>query len=248
MRRHDDAVDAILRASGSELMSVERDRFTSRSRAAARFIAQRGLLKPLVWSLCEVRVEGREHLEKVQGPFVLVANHSSHLDAPLLIGALPRRLSRYLATGAAADYFFDVVWRRVLTVLFFNAFPIERSGSSSRAGITRKLLDRGIPVLVFPEGTRSRTGEMGAFKQGAAALAIAEDVPCLPVAIIGAYDAMPKGRNWPLPGRPVVRVVFGPPLTAMPGDTPQKLTGRMSSLIRSLKNGHGTADGITRPR
>ena len=145
---------------------------------------------------------GREHLEGLSGPFVVVSNHASHLDAPLIIGALPRKLSRYVAAGAAADYFFDVWWRKGLTSLFFNAFPVDRTGLRGRHGLATSLLDDGVPLLLFPEGTRSRTGEMGSFKPGAAALCISRDVPCLPVAIVGAAQAMPYGKNWPDRGRP----------------------------------------------
>ena len=101
----------------------------------------------------------------------------SHLDAPLIIGALPRRLARYVAAGAAADYFFDVWWRKGLTALFFNAFPVDRTGLRGKRGMATSLLDDGVPLLLFPEGTRSRTGEMGNFKPGAAALCISRDVP-----------------------------------------------------------------------
>ena len=130
----------------------------------------------------------------------MVSNHSSHLDAPLLIGALPRQLARYVAAGAAADYFFDVWWRKGLTALFFNAFPVDRTGLRGKRGMATSLLDDGVPLLLFPEGTRSRTGEMGNFKPGAAALCISRDVPCLPVALVGASDAMPRGASWPRQG------------------------------------------------
>src|SRR3954447_330753 len=96
--------------------------------AGARFVAQRGVLKPFIWHKTDVTVLGTERLDDLRGPYVAVSNHSSHLDAPLIIGALPRRLSRYVAAGAAADYFFDVWWRKGLTALFFNAFPVDRSG------------------------------------------------------------------------------------------------------------------------
>ena len=124
------------------------------------------LLKPLIWRLATVTVLGREHLEGCHGPFVVVSNHTSHLDAPLIIGALPRKLARYVAAGAAADYFFDVWWRKGLTALFFNAFPVDRTGLRGRRGLATSLLDDGVPLLLFPEGTRSRTGEMGNFKPG----------------------------------------------------------------------------------
>lgn len=102
-----------------------------------------GLLKPVVWSVTSVTVLGRECLEKVEDAYVVVANHTSHLDTPLIMGALPRRLARYLAVGAAADYFFDVWRRRGLTALFFNAFPVDRTGASARRVSARALLNRG---------------------------------------------------------------------------------------------------------
>src|SRR6187431_3213196 len=132
------------------------DRFTSKGVAAVRFVAQRGLLKPLVWILVKVSTHGTENLKQLNAPFIVVANHSSHLDAPLIIGWLPRRLSRYLAAGAAADYFFDVQWRKWLTTLFFNAFAIERNGEGKRGGSSRALLERDVPLLIFPEGGRSK--------------------------------------------------------------------------------------------
>src|SRR6187549_2507565 len=145
-------------------MSAKAKRFTSKGRAAARFVAQRGLLVPVAWSTVKVEVHGVKNLKKVGKSFIVIANHSSHLDAPLILGSLPMRMSRYLAAGAAADYFFDVWWRRGLTGLFFNAFPVDRTGLRGRHGLATSLLDDGIPLLLFPEGTRSRTGEMATFK------------------------------------------------------------------------------------
>jgi 1-acyl-sn-glycerol-3-phosphate acyltransferase len=211
-----------------------RTRYTSPLHAAARFVAQRGLLKPLVWRLATVTVLGRERLRGLNAPFVVVSNHTSHLDAPLILGALPRWLSRYIAAGAAADYFFDVWWRKGLTALFFNAFPVDRTGLRGRKGLATSLLDDGIPLLLFPEGTRSRTGEMGAFKPGAAALCISRDVPCLPIAIVGAAEAMPYGNNWPERGRPPIYVVFGEPMRAEDGEIASEFSERIAKEVRSL--------------
>ncbi len=211
-----------------------RSRYTSPLHAGARFLAQRGVLKPAIWRMATVTVLGRERLAGVKGPFVVVSNHSSHLDAPLIIGALPRRLSRYLAAGAAADYFFEVRWRRRLTSLFFNAFPVDRTGLRGRKGLATSLLDDGVPLLLFPEGTRSRTGELGAFKPGAAALCISRDVPCLPVAIVGASAAMPYGRNWPVRGRQPVWLMFGEPLHAEDGETVPEFSDRIAKEVRGL--------------
>ncbi len=193
------------------------DRFTSKPVAAARYVAQRILLQAVVRSVTRVRILGRERLDTVHGAFIVVANHSSHLDAPLIFTALPRRLARYLAAGAAADYFFDVAWRKGLTALFFNAFPIHRT--SRRGSDAGELLRRGVPLLVFPEGTRSRTGAIGEFKPGAAALAAKASVPCVPVALIGTGLAHPRGSKWPKAGRPPIGIVFGEPVFASAGES-----------------------------
>lgn len=232
---------------GAATAKVRRDRFTSRSLAAARFIAQRLILKPVVWSVTTVSVVDAARVKAVSGAFVVVANHSSHLDAPLIIGGLPRRLARYLAAGAAADYFFDVFWRRGLTALFFNAFPVDRSGQNPRRVSARELLKRGVPLLVFPEGTRSRDGSLGTFKPGAAAIAASAAVPCLPVALVGAGIAHPRGSSWPIPGRPPVAVVFGDPMYAEEGEAPVAFMARVKAEIERLLAEHtpatlGTSD------
>lgn len=219
-------------------MSRKYDQFTSPGLASIRYVAQRGLLKPLVWSITRVKVIGTDQLRGLEPPFIAVANHASHLDAPLVIGALPQPLSRYLASGAAADYFFDVRWRKWLTALFFNAFPIERGGARTRAGLSRKLLERGVALLIFPEGGRSRTGETGPFKPGAAALSMSVDVPCVPIAIVGTNTAMPRGQNWPSKGRPRVAVVFGAPMRHEPGESTEHYSARLAEEVRRL---HATA-------
>ena len=214
-----------------------RNRFTSRGQAAARFVAQRGILKGVVWGMMRVTVIDKQKLKGVKRPFVAVANHSSHLDAPLIMGALPRPLARYLAAGAAGDYFFDVWWRRGLTALFFNAFPVDRSGSNPRNINAKMLLQHDVPVLVFPEGTRSKDGKMGHFKPGGAALATATGVPILPIAIIGAHEAHPRGSKWPKTGLPLA-VVFGAPMRATEKENPAEFMARVRAVIAGLLEQH----------
>lgn len=218
---------------------VKVNRFTSPGMAGMRFVAQRGLLKPLVWRLTKVSVVGKDLAKKADAPFIAVANHSSHLDAPLILGALPQSKARYLAAGAAADYFFDVKWRRWLTALFFNAFPVDRGTSRTRPGMSKKLLDHKVPLLIFPEGGRSKDGVLGKFKPGAAALSIATDTPCLPIALVGASVAMPRGRNWPIPGRTPVTVVFGAPMRANDGESAEEFSTRLADEVRRLHESVG---------
>src|SRR5689334_7779400 len=110
----------------------------SRLAGLLRIVVQRAVLKPLVRSPVRVEVVGRP---AVNGPVVVVANHSSHLDAPLMVTFLPLALTRRLAVGAAADYFFDSKLRAILTGLVFNAFPIDRGKNRPIRGTSGRLLD-----------------------------------------------------------------------------------------------------------
>lgn len=210
------------------------DRFTSPLFVGMRFVAQRMMLKPLVWSLTRVEIHGRKKLRDLPPAFIVVANHSSHLDAPLTMGSIPWSKARYLAAGAAADYFFDVSWRKWLTALFFNAFPVDRGGRRKSAGISKSLLERDVPLLIFPEGGRSKDGVLASFKPGAAALAISSDVPCLPVAIVGANKAMPRGQSWPSNGRFRVGIVFGAPMHHHEGETSEEFSLRLAREVVRL--------------
>jgi 1-acyl-sn-glycerol-3-phosphate acyltransferase len=210
------------------------DRFTSPLFVGMRFVAQRMMLKPLVWSLTRVEIHGRRKLRDLPPAFIVVANHSSHLDAPLVMGSIPWGKARFLAAGAAADYFFDVKWRKWLTALFFNAFPVDRAGTRKRPGLSKVLLERGVPLLIFPEGGRSAKGELGAFKAGAAALAISSDVPCLPVAIVGTNIAMPRGQSWPSNGRLRVGIVFGAPMRHHSHESAEDFSGRLAKEVAKL--------------
>jgi 1-acyl-sn-glycerol-3-phosphate acyltransferase len=206
----------------------------TRAGSAVRSVLQRGVLKPVTWSQTRPVVEGLEYLENLRGPAVFVANHSSHLDAPLIVGSLPRRFSDKLAVGAAADYFFDARWRAITSAMFFNTFPVDRHGQRRQGSMAGDLLDDGWSLLLFPEGTRSEDGWMNAFKAGTAQLCLAKGVPVVPVAFRGAYAAMPRGRNWPVPGRPKVSVRYGRPLLPAAGEGVRELRERMMRTVSRL--------------
>jgi 1-acyl-sn-glycerol-3-phosphate acyltransferase len=200
----------------------------------ARFIAQRLLMRPYFSSVLHVQLHGKENLKKLKSPFITIANHSSHLDACMVFTYLPWRLSKTLAAGAAADYFFTKWYKKLGTRLFFNSYPVERAKDKRKKGLSGELLEHGIPILIFPEGTRSRTGAMGAFNPGAPALSISRDVPILPIAMVGNYAAMPYGSSRPVPGRPDVHVVFGLPMKASAGEDAEQFAERLRRYIIEL--------------
>lgn len=213
-------------------------RFRSRSLMLLRFVLQRGLLKAVVWRTTRVTVRGKDRLASLNAPFIVVANHSSHLDAPLVFGALPRRLARYLAAGAAADYFFDVRWRHWLTMIFFNAYPVDRTGGGQRPRLSKALLAARVPLLLFPEGGRAKNGEIiREFMPGAAALSIGNNVPIVPCGIVDSQKAMPRDRSWPVKPRVPVAVVFGDPVSALPDETVEDFSRRLREIVSHLSSG-----------
>jgi 1-acyl-sn-glycerol-3-phosphate acyltransferase len=195
---------------------------------------QRFGLGPLLRSEIQPIVHGQDLLERM-GPrsVVFVANHTSHLDTPLILCSLPDDWRRRTAVAAAADYFFDTWWRATGSALVFNTFPIERRGGtlSSTPG---DLLGSGWNVVVFPEGTRSPDGWTRQFRLGAAFLAAQYNVPVVPIGIRGSFAAMPRGRGWPIPGRPPVTVRFGEPLHLREGESTRDLGARIEAAVAEL--------------
>lgn len=203
----------------------------------ARFGAQRLLLRPVVRTVTRVVVEGKDNLDGLTAPFVMVANHASHLDAALVVTQLPWRLTRDLAAGAAVDYFYRQWWKKIPASLFFNTYPVGRTREdlAKGKGIAVRLLSEDIPLLIFPEGTRRQLApDAKRFKLGAAALCVGQDVPCVPVAIVGTAAAMPVGRFWPVPGRPVVKMLVGRPMRPAPGEKIRDFNDRVAARIATM--------------
>jgi 1-acyl-sn-glycerol-3-phosphate acyltransferase len=221
-------------------------RYRSPFGRAERFLVRWIYLKPTLNRALTVYVEGRENLKKVKRgqPFIAIANHSSHFDAPLIVGNLPWSMARRLASPAAADYWFTSWWKSLPTRLTVNAFPVDRDKSGKHKGIASELLGRGVPLLIMPEGTRSRSGAMNEFKPGAAALAIKYGVPIVPAAIVGAHAAWPPKTKKPIKGRPPVYLTFGEPILPKPNETVEKFNTRLSRIVRKLHDDTARANNM----
>lgn len=191
-------------------------------------------LRPVVRFETDVTALGLENLQRLDGPAIFASNHASHLDATMIYITLPKHLRQRTAVGAAKDYFFDVWWRRTFVSLVYGAFPVERGGGERATEIARRLLLAGWNLVVFPEGSRSNDGWMQRFRHGTSRLAIDTGAWVVPISIVGAYAAMPKGRWWPLPGRPPVRIRYGVPIRAMEGERHQDLSLRIQRAVAAM--------------
>jgi 1-acyl-sn-glycerol-3-phosphate acyltransferase len=191
-------------------------------------------MKGIIWNETAPEVFGIDNLKGVRGPVMFISNHASHIDATILMVTLPRSWREKTATAAAKDYFFDVWWRSAFTALVYAGFPVERGAGERATAKAKELIRDGWNIIVFPEGTRSTDGWLQRFRHGTSRLAIEMNMPVVPVAIVGAYAAMPKGRFWPKPGRPPIRVRYGKPLFPREGETHQQLSLRMQQAVAEL--------------
>jgi 1-acyl-sn-glycerol-3-phosphate acyltransferase len=187
-----------------------------------------GLLGPAMVVYTRRRLAGREQLGQLDAPVLFVANHSSHMDTPAILRALPGRWRRRTAVAAAADYFYRKRGTAQIMSLVFNTVPVRRHGGGLAPGsashLDRLIADRW-NLLLFAEGTRSRDGNVGRLRSGAAVLAAEHDLPIVPVHVTGTRDAMPPGRRWmhrrpgrPLSGRHATEIRFGAPIRAREGE------------------------------
>jgi 1-acyl-sn-glycerol-3-phosphate acyltransferase len=152
-------------------------------------------------------IDGRENLPRRRS-YVLVANHASHLDALCLLSALPLAKLHHAHPVAAADYFFASSAAGALSGVFINALPFSRKGHVRQSlNACRNLLARdGNVLILFPEGTRSTSGEIGRFKGGVGELVAGTDVPVVPCYLDGAHRAWPKGAWIPRPRKLTLRI------------------------------------------
>jgi 1-acyl-sn-glycerol-3-phosphate acyltransferase len=167
----------------------------------------RGSLR--IWH--RLKVDGRENLPR-KPPFVLVSNHSSHLDALVLGGLLPLRMCDRVFPVAAGDVFFETPAISWLAATFLNALPLWRKncGSHALATLRERLLAEPCAYILFPEGTRSRDGKLQPFKSGLGMVVAGTPAPVVPCYLSGAFEALRP--NWKIP-RPVkITARVGPPL------------------------------------
>lgn len=148
--------------------------------------AVKGIARVLFSLVYRIEIEGKEHLPE-RGKAIVSPNHFSMMD-PIIIGAfLPRKVNFM----AKEELFSNKLFALILNKL--GVFPVKRGGADIGAIRTAlRILNNGDIFCIFPEGTRSKTGEILKAKPGAAMIAIRARSPIIPIAIIGDYKLFSK--------------------------------------------------------
>ena len=212
-----------------------------------RMMFQEAAMRPLVRLLAKPRVEATPHT-RPQRPVLLIANHVTTYDVPLVLYGLPYSLRSRVAPAMSGEMLLD--YRRgkgagtpllnwlmpvaywLLTILF-NIFPLPRlAGFRQSFAHAGEALDRGYSVLVFPEGHRTDDGRLQHFRPGIGLLAQQAEVPIIPVALVGLGDLKASGKGWFRSRRLTVRVGAIIPYDRM--RTPEELTKLLEEKMREL--------------
>lgn len=163
--------------------------------------------------ICEVKYEGLENI--IDSPCIFAPNHSSHLDTAIVYKAVCMKRGtehlKKMCCLAAEELAEDPAMKKIFKAI--RAIPINRKRNPIPAlrTLDKCIKEWGYSALVFPEGTRTRTGELGEFLMGTASVAIRARVPIIPVGIVGTYQIWPYNYKTPkvFKTRPVVTVFFG---------------------------------------
>ena len=225
---------------------------------ALRALVREALIFPFMAGWWRLRIEGADQLLGLPGPCIFVANHTSHLDTPAILRALPRDLRGRIAPAMTTFHFQELfeataplsarlgkgLGYMIITALF-NTYPLARtSGFRAALEYTGELLDAGWCPLIFPEGALSLSGQIEPFKAGIGLIAASMQVPVVPIRLRGLEAILPPEANWPR-RRGEVGVRFGAPLyprpgSLYPGETPAAphdslaLAARIEAAIRAL--------------
>ncbi|CAN5647641.1 hypothetical protein BH18ACT15_BH18ACT15_13800 [soil metagenome] len=195
-----------------------------------------GVLGPLIDYYVEPETKGGELFDSLKPPVIFASNHQSHMDTPTILKSMPGPWRRKTAALAAADYFFRNRLVATLVSLSFATVPIERKGGRAKENNERieRLLKESWNLLIYPEGTRSRSGEPGVLRSGVAAMALEHAVPIVPIHVAGTHDAMPVGRVWPK--KHPVTVSFAAPIEPSPADDRRSLMAQLTEAMAQMRS------------
>jgi long-chain acyl-CoA synthetase len=216
-----------------------------------RLLIYYALTWPATLLLGHPRIRGREHLAKLKGPVLFVANHTTRrADIGLILFSIPARFRHRLATAMGGEtlqnfrhppreWFFALRWlwklNYFLVVSLFNVFPLPQlSGFRESFRYAGESADRGYSLLVFPEGIINDrdTPAMIPFQPGIGMLAQNLVIPIVPMRLDGVWQMQKERRR--LAHLNEITIHFGAPVTFPPDTPPAEITSRLQSLVRSL--------------
>jgi long-chain acyl-CoA synthetase len=209
------------------------------------------VMRPFTWLLAAPRVVGPDK-PLPQGPLVIVANHVTAFDGPLIVYALPPPYRRWIATAMLGEMLEDYRhWRNPdwppghkgfyllgppaywLVTALFNVFPLPRQRDFQRSfAHAGKALDHGYNLMVFPEGGRSAEGQLARFRPGIGLLAKQSYVPVLPVGIRGLGELVTGKRRWFRSG--TIEVHIGEAIQFGPEESEAAITARLHTEVDRL--------------
>jgi 1-acyl-sn-glycerol-3-phosphate acyltransferase len=178
-------------------------------------------------------IDGRENLKGFTGAAIVIANHSSHFDTPVTVSALPEGIRGKLLVAAAADKFYGSRKKRTWWYsLFHGTFPVHRGGGTKQLEYPMALFKKGWSILIYPEGGRSKSGQVQRFKHGVAIMAMQCKVPVIPIYIEGLRNVMPKGQREPRPAAVSARI--GKPVWLTGAGSVPEGTTMLENAMREL--------------
>lgn len=207
--------------------------------SAITCLAWRALTRSYLALVHRLQIRGRENLPH-HPPFVLIANHASHLDAVVLGAMLPARFAGSVFPIAAGDTFFTKRSSSIFATAWMNALPIWRKncGTHSLEELRARLLRGENIYILFPEGTRTRDGAMAKFKPGLGRLVAGTEVPIIPCRLQGTFESLPATRSLPRPKK--VSVMIGQPLafSGVSNDREgwESIAAKLEEAVRALEN------------
>lgn len=153
-------------------------------------------------ALCPVTIEGSENIDPKK-QYIFLANHQGSFDVFVIYGFLPNRFSWIMKKELRKIPLVGFACKKIGHIFIDRSSPVKSMQSLAEA--ERTITERGASIVMFPEGTRSRNGEVGRFKGGAFKMAGDLDFDIAPMTIRGSFEVMPKGSYWINPHRITVK-------------------------------------------